>query len=78
MTFTTLDTGIKHIFLIITQQPAEIRMVHTELIETRHNPAQHFVNIVTFGNHCQLAVKSAKKTVRIHFFTCKYITTDVA
>ena len=77
MAFASLDTGIEHILLLIPHQPAEIRAVDAELIETGHDPSQHFVDVVTFGNHCELAVESAQESVRLHLFACQHIAADV-
>lgn len=51
---TTLDTGIKRILLLATQ-PREIAAVNRELLETRQNPTQHLVGIVTLGDNSHLA-----------------------
>ena len=64
--FASLDTGIEHILFLIPHQPAEIRTVHAELIETWHNPSQHFVDVVAFGNHGQLTVESTEESVWFH------------
>ena len=77
MAFATLDTGVDYIFFL-THQPTEIRAVDTELIETRHNPTQHFVDFISFGNYGELAVESAEETVRGNFLTRQHITADVA
>ena len=77
MTFTTLDTGIYHIFLL-AHQPAEVRAVDAELIETRHNPTQHFMDFISFGNNGQLAVERAEEAVRRNFLTGQHVAADVA
>src|SRR5699024_10045336 len=77
VTFATLDTGIYHIFLL-THQPAEVRAVDAELIETRHNPTQHFMDFISFGNNGQLAVERAEEAVRRNFLTGQHVAADVA
>ena len=77
MAFTTLDTGVNYIFFL-AHQPAEIRAVDTELIETRHNPTQHFVDFISFGNYGQLAVESAEEAVGRNLLARQHITADVA
>ena len=77
MTFATLDAGIDHIFFL-AHQPTEIRTVDTELIEARHNPTQHFVDFISFGDYGELAVESAEETVGGNLLACQHVAADVA
>ena len=53
-------------------------MVGTELVEARHDPSEHFVNVITFGDYSQLAVESTQESVRRNLFATQHVTTDVA
>ena len=63
---------------LLTHHPAEIRTAGTEIIETWHNPTQHFVNVASFRNYSQLAVESSQITVGRNLLTGQHVTADVA
>ena len=48
---------LKHAKEDVYKRQAEVRAVDAELLETRHNPTQHFMDFISFGNNGQLAVE---------------------
>ena len=77
MALATLHTGIECIVLLTTQ-PREIAAVHRELLETRQDPTQHLVGIVTLGDNGNLAGVSTKESVLSCWAACKHVTIDDA
>ena len=55
MTFATLDACIDDVFLLLTEEPAEVAAMGGEGVEAGHNPTEHLVGVVAFGDDVHLS-----------------------
>ena len=78
MTFAAFDACIDDVFLLLTQEPAEVAAMGAEGVEAWHDPAQHLVCVVTFGNDVHFGCMSTKETFGRCLETRHHVTADDA
>ena len=50
MAFSAFHTSVKRI-LLLAHQPTHVSTAGRVIVETRHDPTENLVHVVSFGNH---------------------------
>ena len=78
MTLAAFDACIDDVLLLLAKEPAEVAAMGREGAEAWHDPAQHLVCVVTFGNDVHFGCMCSEETFGRGLETRHHVAVDDA